>query len=395
MLAGGTALTANPPRPEGARTYYVQVSGADGSNGDARNPFRSIQHAIDRAAPGDTIIVGDGTFSDVTADTPCVKTASAPSRPVVCVWHGGTSGAPLTIRAEHKWSAHIDGRGVATEGFRFVQDAGYVSIEQFDVSGLANAAQSASAFELYAGGHDVRLAENRIHDIGEMCSDVINGQTGIFVEQPRVRIERNVIYNVGRRLAGEDGCHSHFQATRDHGIYVDGKGRGPGIPGASDILIANNLFFGRTGGWGIQVYPGAVGRLRIVNNTFALTNPRQTGVILIGASTTDSEIVNNLFATTTSAAINFYTSSHQHLTVANNLSSTTLSTAKPTGVLFFDNIDHADPQVRPADFRPAPTSPALAHGRWVEGVETDITGRSRPRTTTWDIGAVEQLPTRQ
>jgi hypothetical protein len=47
-----------------ATTYYVKTTGDDNNNGTACNtPFATIQHAIDTASSGDTIIVCEGTYT--------------------------------------------------------------------------------------------------------------------------------------------------------------------------------------------------------------------------------------------------------------------------------------------------------------------------------------------
>src|SRR3954449_2628099 len=60
--------------------YYVSPGGNDSAAGSAAAPFKTLQHGSDVLKPGDTLIVGAGTYAGFTIgwDTPQVGTASAP-----------------------------------------------------------------------------------------------------------------------------------------------------------------------------------------------------------------------------------------------------------------------------------------------------------------------------
>src|SRR5262245_2544169 len=77
------------------RAYYVSPAGNDGNPGTQDAPFGTISHGLEVVAPGDTIVVRDGVYAE--ALTPHTS---------------GTSGAPITLRAEHDGQAVVDGLGV-------------------------------------------------------------------------------------------------------------------------------------------------------------------------------------------------------------------------------------------------------------------------------------------
>jgi hypothetical protein len=385
-------------RPDAAPlTYYVSPSGNDSSAGTESQPFRTIQRAVDVVNPGDTVIVEDGVYTGTGAGTAC---ASAASRPIVCLTRGGTSSSYVTIKARNLWGARLDGNGnTSTEAFRFLTGANYIRVEGFEVYGIGNATGSASAFELYNGGHDVVVARNNIHDIGRLCTDTTNGQVGFFVEQPRVTITRNFIHDIGRFAPGESGCSpsTGYYRNHDHGIYADGQSDGSSIPGASNISITDNVFSNHKSGWAIQAYPGTLAGLTILNNTFAFPNPYSDGHIILGANTSDGRIQNNVFYKPKGAAINYYTGTQTNLRVTNNVVyGAPITGATPAGMTVSGNAT-ADPQfvnaqvapgtAQPSDFQLKSTSPAIDRGVSVAAVTVDYDGMARDSAP--DSGAFE------
>jgi hypothetical protein len=69
-----------------ATTWYVATNGSNGNDGSSAYPLATLQEAINRAAPGDTIIVRSGNYT-VTGPTTIANKQ-------------GTSSAVLTIRGE-------------------------------------------------------------------------------------------------------------------------------------------------------------------------------------------------------------------------------------------------------------------------------------------------------
>src|ERR1044072_4742184 len=292
-------------------TYYVAASGSDINPGTESEPFRTIQRAADVVSAGDLVMVGDGIYTDEDGDGA-----------IVMLRRGGTSSALVTFKSRNKWRAKLDGQNNrAFSGFQFGA-VNYIRIEGFVIYGVGNGGSGGtSAIEIYSGGRNSEIVGNHIHDVGKMCTDTSNGQNGIFVEQPDVVIERNLIHDIGRYALGENGCGpatSYYQ-NNDHGIYMDGSSNGSSIPGASGTVVKNNIFYNNKRGWSIQVYPGTISRMKIYNNTFAFENPYREGHIIIGSSGSDNEIQNNIFYDPKSSAIYFYTGTQTNMVVSNNL----------------------------------------------------------------------------
>jgi hypothetical protein len=77
-LAGSQAAQA------AARTYYVSPSGSDGNPGTSpAKPFRTLQKAADSTAPGDTVSIMNGTYTE-----------RAGGSDVVVISRSGRAGAP-------------------------------------------------------------------------------------------------------------------------------------------------------------------------------------------------------------------------------------------------------------------------------------------------------------
>ena len=76
------------------QSYYVSPTGKDDTRGGQRAmPWETVQYAVDRALPGDRIVLRPGVYPGETVMT-----------------HGGIEGAPITIEAEREGAAVLDSR---------------------------------------------------------------------------------------------------------------------------------------------------------------------------------------------------------------------------------------------------------------------------------------------
>jgi len=401
VTAGSVTITATSEGVSGTAavtvttglqgTYYVSPSGSDANPGTEAAPFRTIQKAADLVNPGDVVIVEDGVYTDTDGDSS-----------VVAVRRGGTSSAMVTFRARNKWSAKLDGvNGTAARGFDFKNGVGYVRIEGFEIYGVANVGSpvtgrgSASGISLYAGGHDSEIVGNHIHDVGRVCtlSTNTNGQVAIFVQQPNVIIEQNLVHDIGRFFPGENGCtySGGFFGWRtlDHGVYLNSN-----TPGANGAIIRNNIFYNTRHGWGVQFYSGDLTNINVVNNTFAFGNPNHNYThITLHATITNSNIMNNIFYNPEGGRTMQAPVFSGSLTVSNNITSGTAMTdvSTPAGMTLVDNLLNTDARLvdAPRDFHLQTGSPAIDFGLTLALVLIDFDGRTRPRGAAYDVGAYE------
>jgi len=252
-----------------ASTFHVDPRGADAADGSAAAPWRTLQHAADRVAAGDTVRVHAGRYRgfDLRAS--------------------GTERAPIRFVADDGVVIDRD-NGETPDGIN-VEEASWVEIEGFTVTGVERAGIRAA--ECAA----VTIRRNRIDRPGTwgvltgFCDDlliegnVVTGarrQHGIYVsnsgDRPIVR---------GNQV---DGC-------AQSGIQLNGDASegGDGVIGGAVIeenVIAGN---GERGGAGLNL-DGVVGAT-IRNNVLLDNAANGIAVFRIdgGAASTGNRIVNN------------------------------------------------------------------------------------------------------
>ncbi|HEV2667068.1 MAG TPA: right-handed parallel beta-helix repeat-containing protein, partial [Blastocatellia bacterium] len=303
-LPNGTRYRTEPayrittPSQHGGRAYHVSPTGSDSNPGSEARPFRTIQRAADSVKPGDTVLVDDGVYI-YSGPNDCH------GKVVVCVSRGGAPDNWVVFRSKNKRGAKIDGgNGKAGAGFVVQGGASYVRIQDFEMTGLANANGSAGGIDLFDGGSNFEVIGNHIHNIGRVCTNTSNGQNGVFIEADNVLVEANLIHDVGRLTPGAQGCRpsNEYWKNHDHGVYHDG---------GDHVTIRNNVIYNIKQGWAIQVWPKSRAHMNILNNTIAFGNQNKgkLGAIVMWAPSTggmkvsDSTIANNIFYGVNTAAI--------------------------------------------------------------------------------------------
>jgi hypothetical protein len=95
-LAVSTAA-ALPVTATAATSLYVATNGSDSNVGTQASPLKTIQKAVDRAQPGDTIYLRGGTYAPSTN---------------IQILKNGTSRAPITMRNHDNERVVIDGENM-------------------------------------------------------------------------------------------------------------------------------------------------------------------------------------------------------------------------------------------------------------------------------------------
>ena len=225
-------------------TYYVTTNGSDSNSGtDWNQSWLTLQKATTVVRPGDTVIVGSGTYNIDDVANPLKNTTF------------GRAGDPITFMSYNPWAAKLVATGTGTSNtYSIFENRGdYVQIVGFDMTGNSTTYIGIANF---VSGNGSVIAGNRIHDIsGATCT--ASGGAGILDEwyswgQTPFRnptggalITGNLVFNVG---PAPGTCYTV------QGIYIANP----------NDTVSNNIVYNVTS-YGIQLWHGAT-RGTIVNN---------------------------------------------------------------------------------------------------------------------------------
>ncbi len=235
---------AGPPALYG-RTLFLSPTGDDSVAVAHGAELRTLKHAVGCLAPGDTLIVREGTYQGG-----------------VWITVAATGEAPVLIRGE-SLEAVISGSGSQVDALR-VQEASYVTIDRLTVR-QATRAGLGVRFSNHIRVTRSRFADNGtwgiftsfaddIHFEGNECCGSIE-QHGIYHSNSgdRFVIRGNLVHhNAGNgihlngdpEIPGGDGV-LNFGLVEDNIIYENGKLGGGAInmTHVHDILVRNNLIY--------------------------------------------------------------------------------------------------------------------------------------------------------
>lgn len=186
MAAGQIALASNVL----AATYYVATNGNNSSAGSSTVPFQTIQKGLSVLAPGDTLVIRDGTYSG--------SSNSFTNFP------NGSSGQYITIMAENEGNVIItaglsmadNNKYLIIQGLRF-QDPNQKSIRgqyvKFFRNEFKGGCSSGNCMTTSVGTNDVNttadilLEDNWFHGAGGRYNLLIYNSSRVVVRRAVVR----------------------------------------------------------------------------------------------------------------------------------------------------------------------------------------------------------------
>lgn len=270
LLVG--VLTANVALAE---TRYVATTGNDAAAGTETAPWRTIQHAADVVAPGDTVIVHAGTYTGFL------------------VTRSGTEAAPIAFVADG--AVAIDGAATADRDAVHVEGASWVRIEGLTVTKAVRAGISAIECDHITIRHNKLDLNGKWGVFSAFCDDIVieNNESSRAGEQHGIYASNSADRPVirGNLLWGNAQCGIHMNGDISQGgdgvisgglvennvIRDNGRAGCSGIngDGITNTVIRNNVLDGNHAS-GISLYQidgGApsTGNL-VINNTIRMAS---------------------------------------------------------------------------------------------------------------------------
>lgn len=260
--------TALPPRLRASegQAFYVAPGGSDQGPGTLEEPWGSIQHALDTLSPGQTAFVRDGTYTQSlvmnragTAAAPISVLAYPGERPVVHAGGNGSMDYPLRVTAG---AAYFRFSGFVVEGAPL-----HSTMNVWVSDGQRNPPQAPPTHHIEISNCEIRGGTG----------------TGLFVS-PNTR----AVQVLGNSV------HDNGDGSRQHqGIYFQGQ----------DGLIANNVVYHHTNGFGIQVrgnFPDPDTVVEVPAHNVIVTNntvvDSSLSGILVENNASQTLVVNNISA---------------------------------------------------------------------------------------------------
>ena len=400
-------------------TYYVATTGSNSNPGTSAQPWRTLQHAVDTIAAGDTIVVRAGTYQG------CWITLT------------GASNAVKTLKSDIGATVTVQGAypGLANEVMRI--SSGGMPVSYWVIDGLAfsgsshtnlcielnntanvtirNCAFSQSCtYGVYAYSCPSLLVDNSSFSSNSSCGVCLVGSAS-----DNVTIRNNTftngdqgIYAYGNDGEG-DGLINNLLITGNKCVNTYG---GLYLDGVTDSTIANNLAYGTQGdGIWLHGYYGAAcaSNNLIYNNTIVRAGTGNWCVRVSSASgkpaPTGNKIKNNILycdiaglgsETLYAPGIPGFESDYNvvvdRFSADNGATLVSLATWRGYG---YDahSVLTSDPSslfanYAGADYHLKSGSPAIDAGMTVAQVTTDKDGAARPQGAAYDIGCYEMDP---
>ena len=415
-----------------AATYYVATNGDDGWPGTQAQPWRTIQHAVDTIAPGDTIIVKPGAYAGCRIEL------------------SGTSGAPKTLMAETVGAVTLNALGPTARhnGILEVENydaaVSYWVIDGFVIDGINKTYRCYDSRSTYDKMNSNITARNLTvygaymtgifsaftnYALIENCTSYSNGEHGIYVnnscDNGIVRgnvmysntslgchmngdlsmggdgimsgwlLEKNMSFNNGSNGFDADGVET---TTWKNNLVYDNASKSIHLTCADGGCnprydsILNNTCVNKAGSYYVINFfkgKGSAGKRPGGNNNTVKNNilyhyetANQMRGSIMGITSwmptlqSDYNVVVDRFAVDDNKTR--YTLAQWRATWSKDLNSTL---CLDVNALFVDPANK--------NFHLKSTSPAVNAGTTLAGVTDDLEGTSRPQGTAYDCGCYE------
>ena len=358
-------------------TYYVDPSGNDANSGSSAAPFRTVAKGVSVAAPGDTVILNNGTYGNEGHISDASGGMSGYASPV-SINTAGTSSAWITVKAANPGQAILDCGTTSTAMGCDKYIVLYAGARYWTFQGLVFTRGAFGGIGTDNGASYINVLNCQFANIGNWVDTTTIGEDGVGFDAASTNwyINGNIFHDIGR-IGGQS--YPDF----DHGIYAKG----------TNATITNNIFYNMNKGWSIQVANGATNWL-IANNTFAFSSIAN-GQIMLWNTITNITIQNNIFYSPAGYGIERYQASMNTCLVDHNLVyGASAIMGDSTGCTVSNSVVGADPKLvnasaAPFNFQTQAGGAGVDAGVNLSAVPYDFKGTSRPQGSSTDIGAYE------
>lgn len=239
-LCCACGLLLGSAAPTLAATYYVASTGDDANAGTVDAPFRTVQRGLDAVHPGDTCLVGPGTYTEAlglktsgTSQAPITLKGSVPGAATissgdlraVMLWgnigyytfdglnfvsnfvgpYAGDKDYSIDLGIGNSWWGWDDpnsgNNGFLIQNCNITGSVGMIgshnTIRNCTFNG--NNQFTKAIHDMTASSHDNLYTNNLIHDYAHRA-------VWTMFNTSNITISYNTIYNIGSRGASLDGC---------------------------------------------------------------------------------------------------------------------------------------------------------------------------------------------
>lgn len=261
--------------------WYVTTSGSNSNACTQAAPCATPDFAFNnRAVPGDTVLVGVGTYSYGSSEIHLTNS-------------GSSAGGNITLTCATRGRCLITSiTGCTSVGVNCNQtvvsiDGNFTTFDGFEVTDTNPLGNNLG---IYMTGSFLNITRNTVHNIQGDCGS--NGTSAIHVAGSGgsagvghdIIIDANLIYDINYTSAGGFRCGP--SVVQSDGILSESAG--------ANIRVTNNIVYHSGGGWGIGIGPstGVSAPPEFIANNLVFSNSNG-GIILTGA-VAGSVISNNI-----------------------------------------------------------------------------------------------------
>jgi parallel beta-helix repeat protein len=205
--------------------FYVSTTGSDSNSGASGSPVKSLTKAAQLAQPGDTVLVGAGTYNGT-----------------VTISKNGTASAPITFKPVDGAHVIIDGSGTSANTDLVTITGDYITFQGFEVRNSTR-----TGIALWET-HNSKVLDNNVHDsyragiwvggnVGQTYNNLVDGN----------EVWRNVKENMARTSSG--GWAQGISLDKSDGSVIsnnnvyDNWGEGVGAMFTKGAKITGNVVY--------------------------------------------------------------------------------------------------------------------------------------------------------